>query len=174
MQASPSLLQPAPTQAAQANPPRRLEPWPIGIAAFLAVFAAAAATYIAFAVGQRMDLVRPDYYEEEIRYQVQYDRLSRTRALGAEASLGVQTTARQLEVRIPASHAAALSSGTIQLYRPSNADSDQILKLAPAADGRQVVDIAGLEPGLWRAKVRWASGGLEYHLESSVDVPVTR
>lgn len=145
----------------------RWEPWPLGIAAFLFVFVSCIAAFITFAVRQQMDLVRPDYYEEEIRYQVQFDRLERTRALGAAARITADATRSTLEVGIPAAHASALTAGTIQFYRPSDAGQDRVIPLKPSADGVQDSDISDLGPGLWRVRVRWTTGGKEYAMDDN-------
>ncbi len=154
--------------AATSNAGRRWDPWPVGLVVFFAVFISCVAAFITFAVSQQMDLVRPDYYEEEIRYQVQLDRLGRTRALGPEAALSLDAFARRAWVRVPAAHVAAGARGTVTLYRPSDARADRIVALQPSMGGEQVVSMEGQGPGLWRVRVRWASGGTEYHLEDSV------
>jgi len=149
----------------------RWEPWPIGIAVFLLVFVACVASLITFAVRQKMDLVRPDYYEEEIRYQVQFDRVTRTRALGKAAQLVADIHRREMRVSIPTTHVGGLIRGTIQFYRPSDAGQDRVIPLKPGKDGSQVESMLGLGAGLWRARVRWAAGGLEYSMEESFEVP---
>lgn len=155
-------------------PSRRWDPWPIGITAFLVAFAGCVGSFIAFAVRQQNDLVRPDYYEEEIRYQTQMNRIERTRSLGAAAAVKADVAAGELTVRIPASHLGSLSVGTVQLYRPSDAGRDRVVKLAPSAEGRQVVSLTDLGPGLWRARVRWTSGGLEYSMDDALVLPSAR
>lgn len=156
-----------PTSPAPTTSPRT-EPWPIALAIFFAVFIGCIASFIVFAVRQRMDLVRPDYYEDEIRYQVQMNRVDRTRALGGSASLSMDAVRQALKVRIPAAHAAALESGSVQLYRPSDAGADRVWTLKPGTDGMQEVSLSDLGRGRWRARARWKSGGLEYHLEESL------
>lgn len=147
---------------------RHWEPWPVGLVVFFAVFIGCVGAFIAFAVSQRMDLVRPDYYEEEIRYQVQIDRVERTRALGPEAALWMDAAGRRTRIRIPVAHVSAGARGTVTFYRPSDAKADRATELAPSAEGEQVVPMEGQGPGLWRVRVRWESGGREYHMEDSV------
>lgn len=152
----------------------RWEPWPVGIAAFLFVFVSCIAAFITFAVRQQMDLVRPDYYEEEIRYQVQFDRLERTRSLGAAARIAADSVRGTLEVLIPAAHASALTAGTIQFYRPSDAGQDRVIPLKPSAEGVQKAQIGDLGPGLWRVRVRWTTGGKEYAMDDTFVRPAHR
>ncbi len=155
-------------------PKPRWEPWPVGIAAFLFVFVSCIAAFITFAVRQQMDLVRPDYYEEEIRYQVQFDRLERTRSLGAAARIAADSVRGTLEVGIPSAHALALTAGTIQFYRPSDAGQDRVIPLKPSAEGVQKADIGALGPGLWRVRVRWTTGGKEYAMDDTFVRPANR
>ncbi len=51
--------------------------WPGG---FFILFGGYIAGFIVFASRQKMDLVRNDYYDQEIRYQQQIDRVQRTAA----------------------------------------------------------------------------------------------
>lgn len=150
------------------------EPWPVGIAAFLFVFVSCIAAYITFAVRQQMDLVRPDYYEEEIRYQVQFDRLERTRTLGAAARITADAGRGLLEVGIPAAHAGALTAGTIQFYRPSDAGQDRVIPLKPSSDGVQTASLGDLGAGLWRVRVRWSTDGKEYAMDDTFVRPAKR
>ncbi len=164
---SPVTLPPGPAAPASGRP-RRWDPWPLGLILFFATFISGVAAFIVFAVSQRMDLVRPDYYEDEIRYQVQLNRLQRTRELGAAVGLAMDGPGRILNLRVPRSHVAAGMKGTVTLYRPSDARADRSMLLAPDAGGMQRVPLDGLGPGLWRMRVRWESGGLEYHVEDFV------
>ena len=61
--------------------------WPHAIIAWFVIFAAALGAWVTVAVRQKMDLVRADYYEEEVRYQGQVDRLNRTAALRSEVAI---------------------------------------------------------------------------------------
>jgi nitrogen fixation protein FixH len=153
---------------------RRWEPWPIGLIVFFTVFVSLVASFITFAVRQQMDLVRPDYYEEEIRYQKQFDRIRRTQALGRGVGLVVDRAGKTLRVSIPVGHVVTYGSGTIQLYRPSDASQDQLVPVHPSAEGLQEVDLTGLSAGLWRAKLRWSAGGQEYSLDESLVIPAGR
>lgn len=146
-------------------------PWPYGITAFLVLFFGCVVSFGIFAVRQQVDLVRVDYYEEELRYGKQYDRLSRTKALEHPMSVAHLPQAHQIAVQLPAEHALAGAQGTIQLYRPSDARLDREIPLAAAASGMQLLDASTLQAGLWRVRVTWQSGGKEYFHASKVVIP---
>ena len=61
--------------------PAGRNPWPIAIVSYFIIFIAFIAWFITFAMRQKMDLVRDDYYDQEIRFQQQIDRVQRTQSI---------------------------------------------------------------------------------------------
>jgi nitrogen fixation protein FixH len=145
------------------KPPRTL--WPHAIIAWFVIFAAALAAWITFAVRQNMDLVRPDYYEEEIRFQKQLERLNRTTAIRSEVALRYDAARNEVALRLPAAHCEQSPKGSIQFYRPSDATLDFELPLAIDAAGFQHIDTRELQGGLWKIRVKWSAGTQDYFFE---------
>ena len=152
-------------------PAKTFNPWPYGIIAVFVVFIASTAAVVAFICQHRMDLVTPDYYEQEIRYQQRLDQMNRTAALGAGARVTFDAGTRALTVQLPEGHAAGQPSGRLHLYRPSAAGLDRELALAPDAAGRQVIPAPDLAGGSWRARLHWSAGGQEYFAEEALLIP---
>ena len=145
-------------------------PWPAAIIGFFTVFITLAILFIVFAVRQRADLVRVDYYEDEIRYQRQIDRLQRTRPVQSEVEVAYDAARRCLQVTLPPAHAEARASGRIHLYRPSDAGLDRDFELKAPASGPYRVDAANLKAGLWRVRLSWNANGEEYYFDQSIIV----
>ncbi len=143
-------------------------PWPWAIVGWFAIFITAMAIWIVVAVRQRVDLVRPDYYAHEIDFQKQIERVRRTRALPSAVQLEFRAADRAWIVRLPAGAYGADTTGTLHLYRPSDAALDLVLPLALEADGTQTFQPGTLRPGPWKAQLLWRSGGSEYYHEQSV------
>lgn len=141
-------------------------PWPIALTLVILAFVAMVVGFVIWSLGHRVHLVAPDYYEREIRYQDQIDREVRTRDLGPEYGLTHDAAGHRLVVRIPAEHAGA--SGTVELYRPSDAALDREIPLAADGEGRQEISLAGLKSGLWRARLTWAHGTNEYFVATTL------
>lgn len=141
--------------------------WPYAIIGYFVVFIPAMVTWIAFAVKNDDELVRPDYYEHEIKYQQQINRVARTRALNAQATVSYSIEKRSISIALPKEHVSDYH-GTIHLYRASSAKLDQSIPLKLAADGTQTVDTASLEEGQWKVRVNWTAGGEDYYLEKAV------
>ncbi len=148
----------------------RRNPWPYAIVAYFAVFISAMVCWAVFAIGQRQDLVRTDYYEEELRHQSQMDRVSRSASMPARIGLSDATGGRSLVIALPSAHAGRGATGSIELYRPSDSRLDQRMPLTAGVDGVQRVDAAGLRDGLWKVRVRWTVGADEFYTDRDVVV----
>lgn len=151
------------------NPPQYRNPWPIAIVTFFIVFATFLATFIFWGLGQKQELVAENYYENEVRYQQQLDRMNRTQALETQTAVTFDAVKNCIVVRLPATQ-AHWASGRIHLYRPSNAKLDHDVPLAVNAAGVQVLDAKALAAGLWKVRIEWRVNGQEYFFDQAVVV----
>jgi len=143
-------------------------PWPIVIIAYFIVFISGVVTFAIFASRQKVELVRPDYYADEIQFQQQLDRLNRTQPINASVTIVYNSDQQTITVTLPAAHAQHPTSGQIHLYRPSDAHLDQDLALALDAEGVQHVNAKNLRPGLWKVRVQWTADGQDYFFAQTV------
>jgi len=142
--------------------------WPYAITAWFVIFAAALAAWITFAVRQRTDLVRADYYEEEVRFQGQLDRLNRTAAIQSEVAVNHDAMKREITLLLPAGHLSPRPAGQIHFYRPSDAALDFQVPLAVDATGLQRIGTGALRGGLWKVRVQWSAAGHDYFFEQVI------
>ena len=142
--------------------------WPVGIIVAFAIFIAGTAGLIVMAWSQKSDLVSRDYYEQELKFQSQIERLDRARDLGAQASVTYDVAQQRIILSLPVEHALRKAKGRIHLYRPSAARLDRQLKLELNSAGVQDLDASELRPGLWRVRVFWTMGNQEFYLDRSV------
>jgi nitrogen fixation protein FixH len=152
------------------QPAKSCNPWPIAIIAFFVVLLTGIVVFIVFATRNKMELVRPDYYEEEIRFQAQLDRLNRTRPLNAQVAIAYDANLRCIRVTLPSAHAHRPTTGRIHFYRPSDASLDREVQLVVNRDGLQQVDTQKLQPGLWRVRIYWRSDDQDYFFDQSIVV----
>lgn len=143
-------------------------PWPFMIIGWFVLFISSALAFIAFAVKQPMELVRPDYYEHELRHQQQMERVSRTQAIRPLVRVAYDHDSRSIAVQLPGTHAGESTTGRIQLYRPSNAGLDRQLQLKVGQDGVQKIDARDMATGLWKVQVTWKVGAVEFFVDESV------
>lgn len=149
------------------TPSRNL--WPAAIIAFFIVFATFIACFIIWAVRQNQDLVSENYYENEVRYQQQLDRVKRTQSLATQTAVTFDPSRKNILITVPAGQAPG-ASGRIRFYRPSNARLDHDVPMTLNAAGTQLVDTQALAAGLWKIRVEWSAGGQDYFFDQPVVV----
>jgi hypothetical protein len=162
---------PAPPSFSDSNPPAArasFSLWPYAIIAWFVFFGGSAAAFVAFALRHPMDLVRPDYYEQELRYQDQIEREQRTARLGRPVRIAYDPAMRRLHLQLPAPAGATAATGVIHCYRPANAAEDRRVELQLDSRGRQWIDVSTMSGGLWRIRLHWVMDGEEFSWEESV------
>ena len=152
-------------------PNKTRSPWPIVLTIFFILLISGLVTLIIFSSTQHVDLVRADYYEEEIRYQDQLDRLQRTGTMGESIHVSYDPIQQCIRLQLPLAHAAE-SAGSIHLYRPSDARLDQHLPLSLDPHGSQTVDARQLRSGLWKVRLQWTLDGKEYFVDRPLVLPL--
>jgi nitrogen fixation protein FixH len=144
--------------------------WPLGIILTFVLFISGTISLVVMACSQKVDLVSADYYEQEIKFQNHIDQLDRTRHLGRDGTVAYDSAARRIRIALPTEASARAIAGRIQLYRPSAAGLDRLLKLEPDAQGIQFLDATNLQRGLWKVRVSWKVKDQEYFLDQTITV----
>ncbi len=145
-------------------------PWPLGIVLALVLFGVGTAGLVVIACTQRSDLVRADYYDQEIQHQAQIDRLDRTQRIAPGAQVTYDAEAHRLVLSLPVDQARRQPEGEIYLYRPSTSALDRRVHLDLDASGHQLLEANDLVPGLWRVKISWRLDHEEYALDQRLVV----
>jgi len=130
--------------------------WPYAIITYFIVFITGIVTWVSFAMRHDDQLVRPDYYEHEMKYQDQIDRVARTDR--STAAITYDRASQSLHLQLPNTNV----TGTVHLYRPSNARLDQRFPIT------NHIDVSSLEGGLWKVRLNWTDLGREYYLEKPI------
>jgi hypothetical protein len=140
--------------------------WAIGIVGVFVLFVLGILALVLMAMSREVDLVTDQYYDRELRYQ---DRIqAMERASKPENAIEVQEKMDSLVLVYPPAPTGRKVTGNCMLYRPDNPRLDRVVPMTPNEIGRQVVPTAGLMPGLWRVKMEWKVGGVEYYQEKMV------
>ncbi len=114
---------------------------------------------------ETIELVSENYYQQELGYQQQIDKMTNNRALLVPLSFLQQ--AQQLIVQFPANPAEQVQ-GEIHLFRPSDARRDQTMTIALNPQRQQIIAIGGLVKGHYKVKVDWTSGDVAYYTEETI------
>jgi len=145
-------------------------PWPVAIIAYFILFISAMVTWIVYASHQKLDLVSKDYYEQEIQFQKQVDRLNNTAQFRHDVAIRYDLAAQTITLKLPPGHAKEAVLGRIHLYRPSDASLDEVTALAVDISGAQTVNVSKLQPGFWKVQLYWRVKDQEYYFNQPLTI----
>jgi hypothetical protein len=114
---------------------------------------------------QHYDLVTPDYYAQELKYQEVIDGLNNVQALGRQVA--VTKTENLVTVTIP--HENIDGKGEVKFYRPDNASLDMVLALN--GSNQVMVPVSKFKTGVYKIKTSWMHAGKRYYDEQSFYAP---
>ena len=140
--------------------------WEYAVASSFGLFILGIVGFVLFTLGDRNDLVQDRYYDAEIQYQRQIDKVSRSESSNAEAV--IDSTAEGLLIRFPSQYTAHDIAGTVHLYRPDDKRLDLIVPIGTDSTLTQLMPSALLRPGRWKIKVQWTGKGTEYYAERGI------
>lgn len=142
--------------------------WGWKIVLVFACFVTLILTMVFKTMHMTVDLVRPDYYAEELRYQERIDERSNTSQLTQPPR--VRFNGSQVEVSFPDEMKKTSMEGQIHFYRPSDSRLDFKVELQTDSNGFQRID-APRQGGMYQVKLAWKANGKSYYSESTVMIP---
>lgn len=144
--------------------------WGTGIALVIVLFLIVTiGQAIAIHVFIDYDLVEEEYYEAEIKYQLQIEKIKRTTAL--PDALKIRLTKDFIQFDFPSIFNNNTVYGAINFYKPSDdlLDKTQTIKLNE--ENTMYFSTKELSPGLWKIKIDWAVNEVQYFNEKIIMVP---
>jgi len=138
--------------------------WGKSIVLVFVLFAGFIGTMVFWMTRQRVDLVREDYYQNEIAYQRHIERISRTARLKAPVIMTYQAAEERVDLELP----ELFRKGEVTFYRPSDRLKDGHVSLR--AEHRQRVSTARLAKGYWKVQINWSDGRADYFTEKDLFV----
>ncbi len=139
--------------------------WGTGIALVYIGFVVFMLGMVYLCTQQHFDLVTPDYYEQELKFQTVIDGQQNENALGKATIINMDE--KVVTVTIPME--SIDGEGTITFYKPDNAKFDLSFPL----NGKNAitVPIDKLGSGLYKVKSSWLHKGQPYYNEQTLFVP---
>ncbi|HLT08638.1 MAG TPA: FixH family protein [Cyclobacteriaceae bacterium] len=139
--------------------------WGHGLIIFFGAFVLLMISLVVICVRQDdIHLVTQNYYEEEINYQQQIEKIANAKDLDYDA-LAYEAASKQMHLNLPQG-----AEGTLHLFRPSDARLDQKIPIKMQKGEAMSIDLAHLQPGYWRVKLNWQEGGTAYYLEEQISL----
>jgi len=138
--------------------------WGKSIVLVFILFAGFIGSMVFWMSRQRVDLVRDDYYQDELAYQQQIHRLSNTARLSNPFDMTYEPSRQQVAFVLPQS----LRKGEITFYRPADRQQDFRLTIPADHGNRQLVSTARLAKGYWKVQFAWNDGTREFFSEQEL------
>ena len=121
------------------------------------------------AMQQDFHLVYEDYYDKEIKYQGEIDRMTNARSLADRLKIEYLLKENKVQFTYPREHRKSIT-GNIYFFRPSDSSLDVSYPIQASPDGTQAISVASLKKGLWQVKVNWTFGNQSYQEEQNITI----
>lgn len=144
--------------------------WPLGIAVFFGAFVLFFVVIFVFSKFNRVSLVEDDYYQQELQYQKQINRVENARSLSVPVRIRYSRNLQRMEFQFPKHGAAAAITGRIEFFRPSDASLDHAVAITLNPEFKQAIPTSKLATGLWRLKINWTQENREFYFEDTIVV----
>jgi hypothetical protein len=139
--------------------------WGKGIVITLIVFISLMVGLVTICVKQDdIHLVTQNYYEEEIKYQDQIEKMINANSLDYKVLI-YDNQLKKVDLHLPVG-----SKGTMHLFRPSDARLDQKIDFDVTNTNANAFDLKSLKPGYWKLKLTWSENGVDYFHEEKINI----
>ena len=142
--------------------------WGTKIIVAFACFIGVISTMVYISMNQNISLVAENYYEEEMAYEDQIQRIKNNNALVQQIEFKLDRKTYEANFIYPNEIKNSFQKGTIQFFRASDARLDKEFAMTPKSVGGQKIDLNGFRTGLWSIKIKWESKDKEYYKELSL------
>lgn len=132
-------------------------------------FVAMIMTLVFKARSEKIELVAPDYYAQEVAYQQRIDATKNARSLSQPMTVLVNN--KEVLVQMPKECAGKIQSGEVHFYRPSDVSLDQKTPLLLNPESQFVFPTQTLKSGLYLVQLSYKMEGKDYYSEESLFVP---
>lgn len=138
--------------------------WGKGIILVFTVFMIGIGVMVYKSMTKNIDLVSNNYYEKELKYQDQINKINNTKSLAQ--GVKIETNSGAVIITYPGNSGKV--TGEVSFYKPSDAKNDFKINVASGSDLKQIISTEKLTKGLWKVQVNWAMDGKEYFNEEKV------
>jgi hypothetical protein len=140
--------------------------WGTKIALTYIIFVVITLGIVLFAMTKDVDLVTENYYEKELVYQNQIDKMNRANSLSEKVT--VMKDESSLSFVFPKDFDYYAVEGEIHFYRPDNSKRDVIFPIQLDSSYMQIVYTDKFDKGMWKLNVDWAVKNTTYFNEFRV------
>jgi hypothetical protein len=140
--------------------------WAFAVPAFYITFVLAMVGVLIFSTFNKVELVDKNYYDKEIVYEKQIEKIRRTNALPEK--LEVVAANGVVVVKFPKFMDKSKITGKIIFFKPSESKQDFVTEIIPDNENKMVFGTDKISKGLWRVKIDWSSGDATFYNEEVI------
>ena len=142
--------------------------WGYKIAILYGGFVILIVSMVSLTMREKIDLVSPDYYDQELKYQGKIDKMNLTLSLKDQLTWEVKQD--ELILNFPEQFKDLKISGSIYFFRPSDSALDKTIPLPADTKGIQRISTKQLKSGLYKMQVSWLIDKAEYFNEGIIQI----
>lgn len=136
--------------------------WGHGIALFYSFFVCTLIIVVIKSTSFDNSLVTDNYYERDINYQAEYNRLENAGRLTELPRINIEGTQGYLEFP---TEVDGVKTGQLHVYRPSSNRHDRVFPIAPGTKEGMSFSLDELPAGRYVAILEWTAGTTAYRHE---------
>jgi nitrogen fixation protein FixH len=138
--------------------------WKITIVYLL--FAGGIMTLVMKSRAHKVDLVVPDYYQQELAYETRLNAMRNVEAMSTKPVISCD--GQEVKIVYPAQMNASNCTGSVVMYRPSDLHDDRKTELSIGQNQEQVINTSDMKKGLYMLQLSWNSENKDFYTEQTI------
>lgn len=140
--------------------------WGWGILIVCVAFVGFISTLVYRAMQEKVDFVTTNYYEKELQFQQQINRMENAAALPENIKL--VSNENKLTILYPKAVSCNEISGNVTFFKPDNAGLDFEVKAGCDENHEQLINTSKMQKGFWNVKITWSASDIPYYFEEKI------
>lgn len=140
--------------------------WGSGIAIFYGCFMLIFIGIAIKAGQQDVNMVKKDYYDDDINYQKHFDRIQNELALTEKVQVDFNTELESVAIKFPTN--MPIPVGKVILFHPARDTDDKSFDIKTDNAAQMVIPVKGFPNGRWQVQINWESGNKTFYKEAYI------
>jgi hypothetical protein len=143
--------------------------WGYKIAALYIGFVLLVLFMVFMAMQQKIELVSPDYYAKELKFQQEIDAMNNAGLLSA--NLYVELQSNTVIISFPKEFKGKEIKGEALMFRPSDSSLDISFPIELNEEGKLILQSNKFKTGLYKLIIKWSFDNKNYQTEHTIVLP---
>lgn len=140
--------------------------WGTGIAIFYGCFMLTFISIAILSTRHDVNMVKKNYYDDDINYQKHYDRIQNEQALTEKVQINFDTESESVFIKFPLN--MPIPVGKIILFHPARDTDDKSFDIKTDNAAQMIIPVKGFPNGRWQVQINWESGNKTFYKEEYI------